>query len=97
MFNPITFVRDVIYILKNPHGKPIEASVITEDTLRDLGQDVEDLPQDARRHFGDYLLRFESDMFTIVPKKEFFKYYAFTSGEDPSGKTLMPVIQIKPL
>lgn len=96
MFNIINYIRDVIDLVRNPPGMPTEGCVITENTIIELGMDVEPIPQEWRRK-GDYLLFFENDIVTVVPKKDFSKYYAFVGHPDPEGRRLTPVVQIKKL
>lgn len=93
MYNPITYIKDVIELVRKPPGQALAAGEITDaniELLRESG-----VPEKYLR-IGDFCLEFENNT-TIVPRKEFFKHYEFTQEPDPDPTNLTPVRTIKPL
>ena len=95
MYNPITFVKDIIDLLKEPPGEAVAACEITPGNRTLVIETLE--PRAAKyANTGDFLVEFET-MVTIVPSKEFHKHYAF-AVTPPEDETLMTrVMTIKPI
>lgn len=86
MFNPISYIRDVIDLVRNPPGKAVFAMEITNDN-KQIVRDNYDIPEKYIRT-GDFLLEFENTV-TICPKKEFHKHYAFDGPVHTNAMTLV--------
>ena len=88
----LKFIKDVIYLLKNPPGVALRACEITPDTV-DFVTNIVGSEGAPYVKYGDFLVEFEN-LVTVVPAKEFHKNYAilgFANGE------MKPVIDIKNL
>lgn len=93
MYNPITYIKDVIELVRNPPGEAMSAMEITEASMQRL-QDNPDIPTKYIQ-LGDFFLEFENNL-TICPRDEFFKHYEFTQEPLKPGD-VTPVRTIKPL
>lgn len=94
MYNPITFIKDIIDLLRNPPGEATHACEITE-LSEPLVHEVLDERGRTYIKYGDFLVAFENDLLTIVPRDDFHKHFAF-SGRVAEGM-MTPVTTIKPL
>lgn len=101
MFNPIQFIKDVIDILRDPPGKPLHGFEITSDNIDHLIHEP-DLDPRMKPYLkvGDFVVEFEN-MVTVVPSKDFSKYYEFFGPyhEGAAGPLIYirSIKQIKPL
>lgn len=76
MYNPITFIKDVLDILKD--GGPGDAIGACEITPEHRQKIINTLGPRSEKYakLGDFLTEFETTV-TIVPAKDFRKHYAF--------------------
>jgi len=95
MYNPITFIKDVIDLLKEPPGEAVGACEITPGNRARI---IETLGPRSEKYakLGDFLVEFDNTV-TIVPAKDFHKHYAFREGFEQDERDITPVITIKPI
>lgn len=95
MYNPITFIKDIIDLVREPAGEAVAALEITSENKQFVLDQIGDPRAEKYANPGDFLLELES-IVTICPRKEFFKHYEFTH-EPSESKFMTPVRTIKPI
>lgn len=93
-YNPITYIKDIIDLVRRPPGEVSHAREITPENIEQV-KSIMDPSAAPYIQLGDYVVSFEDrgDFLSICPRAEFQKSYFFAfTPNDPADVDLMRVV-----
>jgi hypothetical protein len=101
MFNLISYIKDIIDLVKNPVGEVSRARELTPEVWQENAEMLEAWSKQCIRkpQIGDYAVTFDRrpDIISICPREEFERNYLIVAPFGPGEDGMNAVISKKPI